>query len=602
MKKLVMRNKLSVLVVITLVLSMLFFVATALAAPSYLVIDLGTLSGGNMSEGYGINNSGHIVGWSEINDYGLPLRAFLHDGITMHDLGTLGGSGSLAYGINDRDKVVGEALTIGDTASHAFLYSSGTMSDLGTLGGTSSVAWGINNADQVVGWSNMTGNTSSHAFLYSGGTMTDLGTLGGTNSFSRRINNFGQVVGESQITGNAAYHAFLYSGGTLTDLGTPWGTGNSYGYGINDSGQVTGPAYLPGAGIMHTFLYSDGDMIDLGTLGGGTTSWGTSINNSGQVVGASDCAGCAGYWHAFLYDGGTMYDLNDLIPPSSGCILTVATGINDYGQITGYMSIIGENKQTSFLLTPGAAASVPEGTDVPVALSQQIDLTFTNVVSAGTVTNIFVSPETLAPTPNFIIVGGASYNITTDVIFDGFVTVCISYDPDGMSFDQQMQLQIIHYSYNTKKWENSMEKLAVDIENKRVCGVFSSLSPFAVVKPTTVFNGFFSPVDNPPTVNNAKAGQAIPVKWRLTDADGTPVSDPASFKSLTSYSIGCNDFLGDPADSVEEYAAGASGLQYMGDGVWQYNWKTPKSYAGQCRTMVLITGDGNKHEAYFKFK
>jgi len=34
------------------------------------------------------------------------------------------------------------------------------------------------------------------------------------------------------------------------------------------------------------------------------------------------------------------------------------------------------------------------------------------------------------------------------------------------------------------------------------------------------FTGFFAPVDNPPVLNNAKAGQAIPLKWRLTDANG----------------------------------------------------------------------------------
>ena len=34
------------------------------------------------------------------------------------------------------------------------------------------------------------------------------------------------------------------------------------------------------------------------------------------------------------------------------------------------------------------------------------------------------------------------------------------------------------------------------------------------------FGGFFAPVDNAPVVNKANAGQAIPVKWRLTDING----------------------------------------------------------------------------------
>jgi hypothetical protein len=118
---------------------------------------------------------------------------------------------------------------------------------------------------------------------------------------------------------------------------------------------------------------------------------------------------------------------------------------------------------------------------------------------------------------------------------------------------------------------------------------------------TVVFSGFFSPVDNLPTLNNAKAGQTIPVKWRLTDTD-EPVSDPVSFTNLTSFLINCGSLSGDATSTVEEYSAGSSGLQYLGDGYWQFNWKTPKTYAGQCRKMVLTLGDGSTHEANFKFK
>jgi len=119
---------------------------------------------------------------------------------------------------------------------------------------------------------------------------------------------------------------------------------------------------------------------------------------------------------------------------------------------------------------------------------------------------------------------------------------------------------------------------------------------------TYIFDGFFSPVDNPPVVNTAKAGQTIPVKWRITDTNGIPTSDPASFMSLTSYRINCDNLSEELTSPVEESAAGSSGLQYSGDGYWQFNWKTPKTYAGQCRTMVLTLGDGSTHSANFKFK
>jgi len=110
--------------------------------------------------------------------------------------------------------------------------------------------------------------------------------------------------------------------------------------------------------------------------------------------------------------------------------------------------------------------------------------------------------------------------------------------------------------------------------------------------------GFFAPVDNLPLLNSAKAGQAIPIKWRLTGANGIAISDPASFVSVSS-SLG--GLCGGSEDPVETYA-GSSGLQYLGDGYWQFNWKTPKGYFGQCRTMTLTLSDGTTLDAYFKFK
>jgi hypothetical protein len=42
------------------------------------------------------------------------------------------------------------------------------------------------------------------------------------------------------------------------------------------------------------------------------------------------------------------------------------------------------------------------------------------------------------------------------------------------------------------------------------------------------------------------AGQAVPAKWRPTDANDVPIADPASVVNLLSYQISCIDFAGDP--------------------------------------------------------
>lgn len=94
------------------------------------------------------------------------------------------------------------------------------------------------------------------------------------------------------------------------------------------------------------------------------------------------------------------------------------------------------------------------------------------------------------------------------------------------------------------------------------------------------FDGFFSPVDNT-SLNLVKAGQPIPL-WRLTDASGAPVTGFSTVQARVT-SLNCSS--GSASGTTEEYAVGGSGLQNLGDGYYQFNWKTPKSYAGLCKTI-----------------
>ena len=111
------------------------------------------------------------------------------------------------------------------------------------------------------------------------------------------------------------------------------------------------------------------------------------------------------------------------------------------------------------------------------------------------------------------------------------------------------------------------------------------------------FEGFFPPVDMN-VLNKATAGQTIPLKFRVTDAQGQPVTTLTTAAARVT-SLVCP--LGVPADAIEEYSAGSTGLQNLGDGNYQYNWKTPKSYSKSCKTLHLTLGDEIDHTAQFQF-
>ena len=106
------------------------------------------------------------------------------------------------------------------------------------------------------------------------------------------------------------------------------------------------------------------------------------------------------------------------------------------------------------------------------------------------------------------------------------------------------------------------------------------------------FGGFLDPIDGD-TSNVARAGRAIPIKWRVLDLGGNPVTALTSTAvKLTSVGIDCG---GVPSgqDPVEAYAPGASALRNVGDGYYEWNWATDKAWSGTCRVLQLDLGDRN---------
>ena len=110
--------------------------------------------------------------------------------------------------------------------------------------------------------------------------------------------------------------------------------------------------------------------------------------------------------------------------------------------------------------------------------------------------------------------------------------------------------------------------------------------------------GFFAPVRRPHALNLYRAGQTVPLKWRLTDASGRPITN---LPDVTVRATGLACSQGGSTDRVEEFAAGRSGLLNLGDGYYQFNWKTPASYASSCKSVALEFPPGYRTGALAEF-
>jgi probable HAF family extracellular repeat protein len=300
---------------------------------------------------------------------------------TVIDLGTLGGTYSYAYGLNNAGVVAGGAATASQTGGvyqTAFLWHRGHMINLGTLGGA-----GCPDCNSEAGGPNANGDapilseTSSPAYMdedfcgfgthlqclgaiWKNGAMTALPALnGGHNGQAIWTNNQGHTVGVAE-NGTAdstcsiatpfqalRFEAVIWgAGGEVHELRPLDGDTAGFAFGINDHGQAVGvsglcsntaaPPFVTGPQAPHAVLWeTDGTPIDLGSLvSGGTINIPGAVNDRGEVAGGSQSLD--GTPHAFLWTKSTgMQDLGTL----AGDFLSAAPcchTINNKGQIVGF--------------------------------------------------------------------------------------------------------------------------------------------------------------------------------------------------------------------------------------------------------------------------
>lgn len=231
-------------------------------------IDPLSLPAGWRSRAVGINNHGQVLLDAidpQFGEYGYLLNS---DG-TYQNVGTLGGTSTWVYGLNDSGQVVGGSTT--DTGLfHAFLWKNGVgMTDLGISVGNDSKAMAISNNGNVVGRTDL-GTSQPRVFFWNTGGTTYMGTDAVPNS----VNNQGMVAGMGNPE-SMDIQAVVWDASHTTNV---LGYGNALG--INDLGQVVG--WLNGNAVMWD---TNGEVVNLSGISGFTADSAVDTNNVGQILG-----------------------------------------------------------------------------------------------------------------------------------------------------------------------------------------------------------------------------------------------------------------------------------------------------------------------------
>lgn len=115
------------------------------------------------------------------------------------------------------------------------------------------------------------------------------------------------------------------------------------------------------------------------------------------------------------------------------------------------------------------------------------------------------------------------------------------------------------------------------------------------------FNGFFPPVSAPPALNEAKAGQAIPLRFSLDGNQGLNIFNSGA---PSVQQVDCATGVPVNADTLTDAdTSGNSGLHYDATtDTYTYVWKTDKAWSGTCQQFSLGLNDGSTHTATFQFK
>ncbi|MEJ7805535.1 MAG: HAF repeat-containing protein [Telluria sp.] len=244
----------------------------------------------------------------------------------------VGPANSIATDINKYGVVTGDYYATSDAPRGFLNRGAGVV----YLGGTPSNAIAINDKGQVLGhWSTSAGQL--RGFIYYAGTRRDIGVIPGRITRYTDINYGGYVTAHGtkpdSFDGPRGY--LRAPDGTFRDVGVlPYDEPHTYVFALNGRNQIagaSGPLTFPDQPL-RAISWTAGVMRDLGDFGW-APNYAEAINDCGQLTGTMSVLGVFRDRIAFLYHNGRLTNIDGR--PAGGERYSAGAGINGLGHIVG---------------------------------------------------------------------------------------------------------------------------------------------------------------------------------------------------------------------------------------------------------------------------